>query len=77
MKRVEIAIQILDRATTDQPPLLPEGIGELSCDPGWKRRLFGDTVVSGQLVFRHPECPEQKVPHREGAGEIGIAALLQ
>src|ERR1700753_3458014 len=56
--------------------LLPERIGQLS-DNFAGKGLIADAVAVGELVFRHPERPEQQVPNREGSGEVGIAALIE
>jgi hypothetical protein len=39
--------------------------------------LIVDAVLAGQPVYWHPECPEQNVPDRKSAGEIGIAAHIR
>src|SRR5258705_1470475 len=56
------------------PRLFPERIGELSRDLGREGRLIVDAVIVRQRVFRHPPGPEQDIPDREGAGEVGVTA---
>src|SRR5687768_11460859 len=56
--------------------LLAEWIGQLSADLGGDY-LIVHTVIVRQPVLRHAERAEEDVPEREGACEIGIAALFE
>src|SRR5438046_2376909 len=56
--------------------LLTEWIGQLPTDLGGDL-LIVYAVIVRQPALRHAERAEQDVPEREGAREIGIAALFQ
>src|SRR5207244_5924602 len=56
--------------------LFAERIGQLSDDLAGERGLIVHAILVRQRAFRHPEGPEQDVPERKGAREIGVAALL-
>src|SRR6267142_968404 len=58
------------------PRLFPERIRELPRDLGREGRLIVDAVIVRQRVSRHSPGPEQDIPDREGAGEVGVTALF-
>src|SRR5258708_9267860 len=66
-----------DPVTLDRFPLLmPERIGQLPANLGGKR-LIVHAIVTGQLIFRHPEGSENDIPDRKRPGKVGIAALFE
>src|SRR4029077_13611565 len=58
------------------PRLLPQRVSKLSNNFIRNARIVL-TVVRGKAINGHPIRPEQYIPDRKGASEVGIAAFRQ